>query len=377
MRRCAHGGLLGVRSIRGTLMHQRGTAIGSEDPARRRAVIAGLALASAAFFDSALAAPDPLVPSTPEAFSTLVPDSEFAPADAPSKADYAARTRPDHIGRIIVSVMVNQRGPFQFALDTGANRSVLAPHLVTALGLHTDDGEPIVMNGVTGAAQVPTVLIDRISAGDLTLERQRFPVADALTNGIDGILGVDGLQGKQIRVDFVRRRIEIKSARNERPMGGVMRIQAKLRFGRLMVTDAYVDNVRVKAVIDTGSEYTLGNDALRAVLFPFTKAPLQNRNLVVVGETLATQPGERREVRLVKVGDILANRVDIVFGDFYVFKLWDLDTQPALVIGMDIIGSLESMVIDYARCEVQLGGREKLGQFARGWGTRLDSARNL
>lgn len=357
----------------GKLMHERGTAIGSEDPARRRrAVVAGLALASAAFFSTTLAAP-----SIPEPTSNAQPATEFAPADAPSKSDYAAGTRPDHIGRIIVSVMVNQRGPFQFALDTGANRTVLAPHLVTALGLHTDDGEPIVMNGVTGAAQVPTVFVDRIAAGDLTLERQRFPVADALTNGIDGILGVDGLQGKQVKVDFVKRRIEIKSAHNERPMGGVTRIPAKLRFGRLMVTDAYVDNIRVKAVIDTGSEYTLGNDALRTVLFPFTRAPLQDRNLDVVGETLATQPGERRGVRLVKVGDILANRVDIVFGDFYVFKLWDLDRQPALVIGMDIIGSLQSLVIDYSRCEVQLGGREMLGQFARGWGTRLDSAKNL
>jgi predicted aspartyl protease len=359
-------------------MHQCRTATGSKYPAqRRRALVAGLALISATFLSAAHAAPDRVGASVPEPISGLAPASEFAPADAPSKADYAARTRPDHIGRIIVSVMVNGRGPFQFALDTGANRSVLAPHLVTALGLHTDDGEPIVLNGVTGAARVPTVLIDRMAAGDLTLERQRFPVADALTNGIDGILGVDGLQGKQVKVDFVRRQIEIKSARNERPMGGVMRIPAKLRFGRLMVTDAYVDNIRVKAVIDTGSEYTLGNDALRRVLFPFTKAPLQDRNLDVVGETLETQPGERRGVRLVKLGDILANRVDVVFGDFYVFKLWELDKQPALVIGMDIMGSLESMVIDYARCEVQLGGREKLGQFARGWGTRLDSAKNL
>jgi len=272
---------------------------------------------------------------------------------------------------------VNQRGPFQFALDTGANRSVLAPHLVAALGLHADEGQPVVLNGVTGAAQVPTVMIDRISAGDLTLDRQRFPVADSLTNGIDGILGVDGLPGKQVMVDFQKRRIDIKSARGARPLGGVVRIPAKLRFGRLMVTQAYVDNIPVKAVIDTGSEYTLGNEALRSILFPFTKAPLQDRNLDVVGETLEKQQGERREVRLVKLGDVLAKRVDVVFGKFYVFNIWELDSQPALVIGMDIIGNLQQMVIDYARCEVQLAGQEKLGQFARGWGTRLDPSKNL
>ena len=256
-------------------------------------MIASLALVSAAWGTAvgAAAAPDPGIPDP--SWNSQV-QAEFAPADAPGKSDYAARTHPDHIGRIIVTVMVNQRGPFQFALDTGANRSVLAPHLVAALGLHADEGQPVVLNGVTGAAQVPTVMIDRISAGDLTLDRQRFPVADSLTNGIDGILGVDGLPGKQVMVDFQKRRIDIKSARGARPLGGVVRIPAKLRFGRLMVTQAYVDNIPVKAVIDTGSEYTLGNEALRSILFPFTKAPLQDRNLDVVGETLEKQQGERR-----------------------------------------------------------------------------------
>jgi hypothetical protein len=301
----------------------------------------------------------------------LTPHDFSNAADFPSKADYAGGTRPDQIGRIIVSVMVNRQGPFQFALDTGANRSVLTPHLVTALSLPTDDGDAVMMNGVTGSAEVPTALVERVAAGDLTLLRQRLPVADGLSSGIDGILGVDGLSSKRILVDFGRRKIEIRASRLERPLDGVERIPAQVRFGRLMVIDAYVDGVRVKAVIDTGSQSTLGNEALRTALLASPKAQLENPKIDVIGQTLTTQKGERRSVQRIKVGtaSVSAMHFSVVFGDFFVFKLWNLDTQPALVIGMDILGNLDSFVIDYGRQEVQLVARQQAPRYT----TRTDS----
>jgi hypothetical protein len=299
------------------------------------------------------------------------PDT-LQPRDTPNKADYEAGTKPDLIGRIVVDVTVNRQGPFHFALDTGANRTVLTPNLVAILGLATNDGDGVQMNGVTGSAAVPTALVDRLAAGDLSLERQRLPVADSLTTGIDGILGVDGLYAKRVMVDFAKNRIEIRNSRYERPLAGVTRIPAQVRFGRLMVIPAYVNGVRVKAVIDTGSEHTLGNDALRAALSAPSQAPLQDRKIEVVGETLAKQEGQRRRVQLIKVGDVIATHFDVVFGEFYVFKLWDLDKQPALVVGMDIIGNLSSMVIDYERSEIQLVARDQPATAMHHWGDRND-----
>jgi hypothetical protein len=319
------------------------------------------------------ATPTP-IPGAPPPQPVMVPTQpgDIAPHDTPNKADYEAGTRPDQIGRIIVEVTVNQQGPFRFALDTGANRTVLTPALVTQLGLHTDDGDGVTMNGVTGSAAVPTALVERLAAGDLALERQRLPVADSLTNGIDGILGVDGLYAKRVMVDFAKNRIEIRNSRYERPLAGVTRIPAQVRFGRLMVIPAYVNGVRVKAVIDTGSEHTLGNDALRAALSAPSQAPLQDAKIDVVGETLEKQEGQRRRVQLIKVGDVIATHFDVVFGEFYVFRLWDLDKQPALVVGMDIIGNLNSMVIDYERSEVQLVARDQPATAMRHWGDRND-----
>ncbi|HSY08457.1 MAG TPA: aspartyl protease family protein [Steroidobacteraceae bacterium] len=336
-----------------------------------------MALAFAIVAGTVNAAPRPPVTWSmpPQQIVVPPPPVDLTPHDMPSKADYAAGTRPDQIGRIIVNVMVNRQGPFRFALDTGANRSVLTPHLVTVLGLHTDDGDAVTMNGVTGSAAVPTTLVERVAAGDLALERQRLPVADSLTSEIDGILGVDGLSAKRVLVDFAKDRIEIRNSRYERPMAGVTRIPAQLRFGRLMVVNAYVNGVHAKAVIDTGSEYTLGNDALRAALFA-TADLRQKGKIEVIGETLDKQQGERRPVSLIKVGDVRATHFDVVFGGFYVFKLWNLDAQPALVIGMDIIGNLDAMVIDYERCEVQLVARQAPELAVRHWGDR-ESWKNL
>ena len=83
------------------------------------------------------------------------------PADAPAKPDYEAATSPDQIGRIIVPVMVNSKGPFSFALDTGANRTVLSPRLAQALGLDVVADNRVTMNGTTGSAIVPTALVER------------------------------------------------------------------------------------------------------------------------------------------------------------------------------------------------------------------------
>jgi predicted aspartyl protease len=292
--------------------------------------------------------------SEPGSSPTTLP--EVVPEVGPTKPDYEAATRPDKIGRIIVPVMVNGLGPFSFALDTGANTTVLTPHLVAALGLNITEDATVIMNGATGSATVPTASVERVAAGDVVLEKQQLPVADALIAGIDGILGVDGFESKRIMVEFKKNRIEIRDARRERPIPWARRIPAHMNFGRLIVVDAIVDGVRVKAVIDTGSQYTLGNGALRVAL-RLPERLNEDATIDVLGETLAKQQGQRQRVLAIQVGDLRVNYLNVAFGDFYVFTLWELDTRPALVIGMDLIGLLDTLVIDYERDEVQLHAR--------------------
>ena len=44
----------------------------------------------------------------------------------------------------------------------------------------------------------------------------------------------------------------------------------------------------------------------------------------------------------------------VTFADMYIFKQWQLTKEPAILIGMDALGVLDTLVIDYRRHELQL-----------------------
>jgi predicted aspartyl protease len=267
---------------------------------------------------------------------------------------YDTRVGADRIGRILVPIKVNDRGPFRFVLDTGANRTVLTPRLVEALGLKVAHDNRVTMSGVTGSASVPTVAVDHVKAGDVVLKGQHLPVADSLSGDVDGILGVDMLGNTRVIVDFTAGKVQVRKAHREGVMDGMTRVPAKFRFGRLLVVQATVGRIPVKAVIDTGSEYTLANLALRQRL-GFREGFSASNTTDVIGETLIRQRGERRQVPVLRIGGaVQIARPTVIFGEFYVFRLWDLESEPAVVIGMDMIGSLEAFLIDYQRGEIQL-----------------------
>jgi len=282
------------------------------------------------------------------------------------RPDFEATSHSDPAGRIMIPVMVNHQGPFRFMLDTGANRTMLTPRLVQRLGIQFDP-ETIRLNGVTGSAMVPAVTVEEVTVGDISIAGQQLPVADALTADIDGILGVDGLDGERVLVNFLDHKVEIRNSRQSRPIIGAERQPARLRFGRLMVVNGRVNGVPVKVVIDTGSERTLANASLRNALhLSVPRDPMRNMT-DVIGETLARQQGEHRPILEIHVGDLQISNLSVVFGNFYVFHLWELEDEPAVVLGMDMLGLLDTFVVDYQRHEIQLRSRSTLDSFHMRW----------
>src|SRR6187455_2476602 len=131
---------------------------------------------------------------------------------------FAAPTRLDRIGRVMTPVMVNGKGPFRFVIDTGASRSTLAPHLAKALGLKHSVGRNVMLNGVTGFAEVPTVAVQSIEIGGLKFENQDLPVIfTSIMGNADGILGVAGFHDQRIDVDFRRDRVQVLTSNGRRP----------------------------------------------------------------------------------------------------------------------------------------------------------------
>ena len=63
-----------------------------------------------------------------------------------------------------------------------------------------------------------------------------------------------------------------------------------------------------------------------------------------------------QEIKEAHIGDMTLSNMEVIFADFHVFRLWGLDKEPALLIGMDMLGVLERLVIDYRRNEVSMYG---------------------
>jgi predicted aspartyl protease len=279
-------------------------------------------------------------------------------SDVPAEpALFASPTTRDHVGRVVVPVTINNRGPFGFIVDTGANNSTISPRLAKALGLEPAATTPIVLDGITGSAQVSWVVVDRLQAGDLLLEGETLPVIAApVLAGADGILGAAGLTSKSLMVDFQHNQVAI--ARN---VAVAVRTQAtkihaaRLTYG-LITLQTRVGGVRTLAVIDTGSERTLGNLSLRNALH--SKSPPGGivQVTTVYGATEETEPAEIRRAPTIVLDSLRINDVKVLYGDFHIFKVWDMADKPALIIGMDVLGTVPALGIDFARQEVYVSG---------------------
>lgn len=272
---------------------------------------------------------------------------------------FASPTRKDHVGRIVAPVMINGQGPFRFIVDTGASHSTVSPQLAQTLNLQPMDDSPIRVNGITGTAEVPSVVIDKLKAGDLIFKSARLPVVWApLMAGSDGILGVAGLKTERLLVDFVHDRVVISHAGSSVPLGFV-RIPALRLTSGLITIDARVGGIRVRAVVDTGSERSLGNLALRDALHGWSHsepAPKVPKVTEVYGSTSDIAHGEMIRAPVISLGPVKLAGVTLVFGDFHIFEVWQMRAKPALIIGMDILGSVSSLGIDYRSQELYLEG---------------------
>jgi predicted aspartyl protease len=270
---------------------------------------------------------------------------------------FAAPTRLDRIGRVMTQVMVNGKGPFKFVIDTGASRSTLAPHLARALNLQPSVGRNVMLNGVTGAAEVTTVAVESLDIGALRFEKQDLPVIfTSIMGNADGILGVAGFQDQRIDVDFKRDRVSVIASNGKRPHYSMVTTRATRNINGLMIVDVRVGRrVRAKAVIDTGAERTLGNIALQMAMNR-NKKRKDPVSAVVHGATPDIADGEVQSIKEATIGDMTLTNLDVIFADFHVFKLWGLDQEPAMLIGMDMLGVLERLVIDYRRNEVSMYG---------------------
>jgi len=289
--------------------------------------------------------PTPAIPGAPAAST---PDVVI---EAP-EPQFAAPTRRDRIGRVWAPVYINGRGPFRLVLDTGASHSVVTSSVVEALGIQPQAGAALV-RGVTGSATVAAVRIDSLRVGDLMMNSTSLPIVPDVFGGAQGVLGPEGFADKRILIDFSGDQIVIARSRGEHAPAGFLTVPVQLSAPRLLVVDARVGGIRTQAIIDTGGQGTLGNVALRDALSRKPPAGNVPRD-EVQGATDDIQLGDRMLTPAIDLGPVQIRNAHVTYGDMYIFEHWKLTRRPALLIGMDVIGVFDTLIIDYRRHELQV-----------------------
>jgi hypothetical protein len=267
---------------------------------------------------------------------------------------YVAPTLRDRIGRIWAPVYLNDQGPFRLVLDTGANRSAVIPRVAEQLGAAARTNKTVRVRGVSGSAVVPLLRVDRMDIGDLVLEPAMLPVVADVFGGADGILGNEGMRDKRIVIDFSRDLITVKRSKREQPGAEFRTLPIKLLRGHLLSVEVFIGRVKTTAILDTGSSQSLGNVALREAL---KRDPEDGPPAEVVGVTLDVQYADRVNMPTIRMNEIVIRGAQMHFGDVHIFQYWKLVDEPAILLGMDVIGVVDQLIIDYKTKQLHIKTR--------------------
>ncbi len=274
------------------------------------------------------------------------------PGAALEEPDVDVMTGRDRVLRLTAPVMLNEQGPFNFFLDTGANRSAISVGTADRLGLRR--GKPMVIHTMLGPVETPSAVVDRLGVGDRVQRGVHVPV---LPNGgvnADGLLGVDWLKSQRLTLNIDSERLEIRRP-NRRPMGaGATIVPARLRHGQLTIIDADMNGRgRVNCMIDSGSEISVGNRELRAMAASRSDHfERKIQTITLVDAANRTFDGQLGYLPFVRIGGVQFGNLPVVFADSPLLKMWQLEGQPTLMLGMDILVQFSRVELDFDQSRV-------------------------
>jgi hypothetical protein len=117
----------------------------------------------------------------------------------------------------LISVYIEDRGPFAFTLDTGASRSLISREIVNRLRLPSH-GRAVEVQAMTSAASADRIRVEKWRVGDVPLPAHTLlALGEQATDaelGFSGLLGSDVLsEFGVITIDYKRQELTLRSRR--------------------------------------------------------------------------------------------------------------------------------------------------------------------
>jgi predicted aspartyl protease len=270
----------------------------------------------------------------------------------PAQIDKTTQTedigfKKDLNDRMTVPVLLSGRGPYRFLVDTGADRTAISRDLARTLNYTA--GDPASLHSVTGVSTVTTANVPTLQLTRKEIRNIDAPLLEGANMGADGILGLDSLRSQRILFDFGNNVMSIvpSATPDFKSEPGTIVVQGVRKNGRLILTEATANDHPVTVVIDTGSQVTIGNEALHRALLG-SKLLKASGQVDLISVTGARITGDYMFIRDLEIGGIGLKDLAIVFADAHTFKQLKLDKKPALLLGMNAIRAFKKVSIDFA-----------------------------
>ena len=134
-----------------------------------------------------------------------------APADRPSTSGVSTTIPFTPGAPILVSARINGAGPVALILDTGAERTLVAPAALARLGITPPGTRDATIQGVTGATRADVVSIQSLEVGSARAGPLAIIAHDAELAGADGLLGQDFLSLFSLTIDAAARLVTLQA----------------------------------------------------------------------------------------------------------------------------------------------------------------------
>jgi hypothetical protein len=106
---------------------------------------------------------------------------------------------------VLVRAKINSAGPITLILDTGSDRTLVAPAALQRLGISTENGPRGILKGVTGTSYADAVWVNSVEVGEARVGPLLIIAHDADLKAADGLLGRDFLAHFNVTIDSKER----------------------------------------------------------------------------------------------------------------------------------------------------------------------------
>jgi predicted aspartyl protease len=275
--------------------------------------------------------------------------------DAPADPTLAAiggdaeiiRTQTDRDRRMTVSVRIGEGEPYHFVIDTGSQTTVLARDIAERMALRPGRRARVV--GIGGSEMAETAIVAEMGLGRRSFNDLEVLLFEGRHIGADGIVGIDSLQRQRVLMDFAANQLTVGDARS---LGGNrgfdIVVTARRKLGQLIMTDATIDGIAVNVVIDTGAETSIGNRALQRAL---------RQRGVLEQITLTSVTGQQVQADIaypekLSIGSVDISRLMVAYVDSPVFSVLDLESRPAMLLGIRELRLFKRIAVDFGARKV-------------------------